>query len=159
MLVAITQNNERVFAYDYDIARLKRLSERNLLRCPDCGNIVKVRMGKKIGTYFCHIRNCKCTSQNSNPKTEENAVKKEKPKEFQQSKVCPICNKSYLIQYVKSRGYIAKCGCQKETPINPPICPTCGAKMFLRKNTSNNKVFWGCSKYPVCRGTREFDVK
>lgn len=159
MLVAITQNGERVFAYDYDIARLKRLSERNLLRCPDCGNIVKVRMGKKIGTYFCHIRNCKCNSQNNDPKTQENAVKKEKPKEFQQSKVCPTCKKSYLIEYIKSKGYIAKCGCHKEIPITIPTCPVCGAKMYLRKNTNNNKVFWGCSKYPSCKGTREFDVK
>lgn len=36
-----------------------------------------------------------------------------------------------------------------------PVCPTCGASMVMRKagrgaNTGN--AFWGCSKYPKCRG-------
>jgi len=39
----------------------------------------------------------------------------------------------------------------------PPRCPECGAEMVLRtarrgKNAGNQ--FWGCPKYPKCRGTR-----
>jgi DNA topoisomerase-1 len=33
-----------------------------------------------------------------------------------------------------------------------PICPTCGAQMVQRKGKSG--LFWGCSTYPTCRGTR-----
>lgn len=37
-----------------------------------------------------------------------------------------------------------------------PSCPTCGAKMVLRrpKAHQNYKPFWGCSQYPDCDGTR-----
>ncbi|MFA9381621.1 MAG: NERD domain-containing protein [Acetanaerobacterium sp.] len=36
-----------------------------------------------------------------------------------------------------------------------PICPRCGAPMIKRKAVKGNKAgneFWGCSKYPKCRG-------
>ena len=36
-------------------------------------------------------------------------------------------------------------------------CPKCGADMVLlmaRKGYFHGKKFWGCSKYPDCKGTR-----
>jgi len=38
-----------------------------------------------------------------------------------------------------------------------PYCPACGAKMVLRrpKSHQNFDVFWGCSQYPDCKGSRE----
>lgn len=35
-----------------------------------------------------------------------------------------------------------------------PDCPTCGASMVRRTNRSSHETFWGCPKYPNCRGTR-----
>lgn len=38
-----------------------------------------------------------------------------------------------------------------------PACPTCGAAMVKReakRGTAAGSVFWGCSTYPSCRGTR-----
>ena len=35
-----------------------------------------------------------------------------------------------------------------------PTCPECGASMALR--TGKRGKFWGCSKYPSCRGTRDY---
>lgn len=38
-----------------------------------------------------------------------------------------------------------------------PTCPTCGSSMVSRvakKGASAGAVFWGCSRYPGCRGTR-----
>lgn len=32
-------------------------------------------------------------------------------------------------------------------------CPLCGNKMYLRKGKFGE--FWGCSKYPACKGTRK----
>ena len=33
-----------------------------------------------------------------------------------------------------------------------PICPRCGAPMILRHRKSDGGAFYGCSKYPNCRG-------
>lgn len=35
------------------------------------------------------------------------------------------------------------------------VCPFCGASMVLRHRRSDNQPFWGCSKYPGCKGTRK----
>lgn len=34
-------------------------------------------------------------------------------------------------------------------------CPDCGADMALRTNRQNGNKFWGCKKYPNCKGTRD----
>ena len=36
-----------------------------------------------------------------------------------------------------------------------PSCPRCGGRMVSRTNRSNGNAFWGCSKYPACRGIRQ----
>ncbi len=45
---------------------------------------------------------------------------------------------------------------QGEQPASP-ACPACGAAMVrrtARKGPNAGNVFWGCSKYPECTGTR-----
>ncbi|MFC5583280.1 restriction endonuclease [Rhodanobacter terrae] len=39
-------------------------------------------------------------------------------------------------------------------PSSNPICPKCGADMIQRSNRQTKDHFWGCTKYPACRGTR-----
>lgn len=36
-------------------------------------------------------------------------------------------------------------------------CPKCGSYMRLRQNKTNKTYFFGCSKFPSCRGTRQPD--
>ncbi len=36
-----------------------------------------------------------------------------------------------------------------------PACPRCGAQMVLRTSRKDGSQFWGCPKYPDCRGTRQ----
>ena len=38
-----------------------------------------------------------------------------------------------------------------------PNCPECGARMVLRKPRPGQDwdPFWGCGRFPVCRGTRQ----
>lgn len=43
-----------------------------------------------------------------------------------------------------------------------PICPDCEedeieTPMVLRHRRSDGKPFWGCSKFPKCRGTRNIN--
>jgi ssDNA-binding Zn-finger/Zn-ribbon topoisomerase 1 len=33
-----------------------------------------------------------------------------------------------------------------------PVCPECGAPMALRANRKTNDPFWGCSRFPECKG-------
>lgn len=35
-----------------------------------------------------------------------------------------------------------------------PDCPSCGTPMVKRANRRSGDTFWGCPKYPACRGTR-----
>jgi restriction system protein len=42
-------------------------------------------------------------------------------------------------------------------PSSAPACPSCGAAMIrrtARKGASAGQDFWGCSKFPACKGTR-----
>jgi len=38
-------------------------------------------------------------------------------------------------------------------PIENVICPDCGSEMVSRKGQYG--IFWGCVKYPRCKGTRD----
>lgn len=42
-----------------------------------------------------------------------------------------------------------------------PNCPnfSCGLPMKLRENKRSKYLFWGCSNYPKCDGTRKFDLE
>ena len=35
------------------------------------------------------------------------------------------------------------------------LCPDCTSEMALRTNRQNGNKFWGCKKYPNCKGTRD----
>lgn len=37
------------------------------------------------------------------------------------------------------------------------LCPDCGGEMALRSNRNNGQKFYGCRKFPACRGTRDED--
>ena len=41
-----------------------------------------------------------------------------------------------------------------QQPDGPPDCPQCGTVMVKRNNRRTGDAFWGCPKYPGCRGTR-----
>lgn len=40
------------------------------------------------------------------------------------------------------------------SPDAPPSCPKCGTPMVLRTRRSDGGTFWGCPRYPSCRGIR-----
>ena len=61
-----------------------------------------------------------------------------------------------LIQAGQSTTPVAADPTPKPTVTNAgaPDCPTCGAPMVKRTNRRSHEAFWGCPKYPSCRGTR-----
>lgn len=36
-------------------------------------------------------------------------------------------------------------------------CPRCGEWMMVRYRKKDREPFWGCSRFPRCRGTREWE--
>lgn len=48
---------------------------------------------------------------------------------------------------------------RNHAPVNDaddtPHCPACGGLMVTRTNKRDGSTFWGCPKYPQCRGTRQ----
>lgn len=47
-------------------------------------------------------------------------------------------------------------GNNKKPKANGPVCPKCGAVMIKRKGDKG--LFYGCSNYPNCKGTRPVNV-
>ena len=41
--------------------------------------------------------------------------------------------------------------------IQETLCPECGGRMISRANRATRQCFWGCARYPTCRGTRNTD--
>ena len=43
------------------------------------------------------------------------------------------------------------------SPVSDKHCPRCDSLMMLRRNRTTGDRFYGCSAYPNCRGTRQYD--
>ena len=65
----------------------------------------------------------------------------------------------------RKRLFAAQANANQDEPASPmidkrpvsatePACPTCGAAMFKRFNRQTSQMFWGCTHYPRCKGTR-----
>lgn len=51
---------------------------------------------------------------------------------------------------------------QKAASFRVPVCEKCGANMVLRTGQSGARKgqrFWGCSNFPACRYTKNFEEK
>ena len=40
-------------------------------------------------------------------------------------------------------------------PLTAPSCPSCEVPMIRRTNSRTGGVFWGCRRFPICRGSRD----
>lgn len=85
---------------------------------------------------------------------------------------CPVCGSDMELhpgQWVDDRfgggkkclepfwgcSTFARTHCRGRRPATPPKCPECGETMVVRTNHRYGTTFWGCPKYPECRGTRD----
>jgi restriction system protein len=61
-----------------------------------------------------------------------------------------------LVREAQSTTHAAADPTPKPTAVTmaAPDCPNCGATMIKRTNRRSHEAFWGCPKYPSCRGTR-----
>jgi restriction system protein len=62
-----------------------------------------------------------------------------------------------LLRGVQSSGNVAEPQIDSQRNHVAPDCPRCGCEMKVReahRGANAGQRFWGCSKYPSCRGTR-----
>jgi DNA-directed RNA polymerase subunit RPC12/RpoP len=64
------------------------------------------------------------------------------------SRICCDCKKK------KRRSPVHTADIKLATASETKQCPQCGSKMFLRNGRYGK--FYGCSRYPMCKGTRNF---
>lgn len=63
---------------------------------------------------------------------------------------------AYQIQKNDAYGRVDEIKVDDKVPASPysaPLCPECDGEMVSRK--SQYGTFWGCKKYPKCKGTRD----
>jgi len=89
--------------------------------------------------------------------------------------ICLIHQANYLLdhqiaglekQFIQEGGYSERLSAariehrsKREPSPETPACPKCGEPMFLRtarKGRHPGSQFWGCPKFPACKGTREY---
>lgn len=82
---------------------------------------------------------------------------------FARGKAIELLSGKMLINSIKNRSQ--NTSIQIKTPeditvdhkVATPLCPNCNSQMVLRtakRGTNSGKSFFGCIRYPVCRGTR-----
>lgn len=62
----------------------------------------------------------------------------------------------HLLRGVQTSGKIVSARSGDEPDHISPLCPRCGSVMKLReakRGANLGKKFWGCSRYPTCKGT------
>jgi superfamily II DNA/RNA helicase len=59
----------------------------------------------------------------------------------------------FVLPNVSARGGEGPLAADSGPP--PPACPTCEGRM--RQRSGPRGLFWGCERFPVCRGTRPID--
>lgn len=68
--------------------------------------------------------------------------------------ICRYCNSSSPTKRKKTKKVNATSS-RKTMRIQYTNCPKCGSSLVLRTNRKTGETFYGCSKFPVCRGTRQ----
>lgn len=74
--------------------------------------------------------------------------------DFARDKPVELMNGSKLLQFI---GRVQKVPAKTAAALLPPGCPLCGREMvrrIARKGPNAGEQFWGCPKYPECKGTR-----
>ena len=82
-------------------------------------------------------------------------------KSFADGKSLDLINGSQLQQMIQEVQISGRLQPEPDVLVVPstPVCPTCGSAMILRtakKGSNVGNQFYGCSKYPACKGTRPY---
>ncbi len=123
--------------------------------CPDCGNQLVIRLGKRGRFIGCsHFPECKYT-RNVGEDKESSAD----DSQIVAERKCPQCSNDLLIKqgpYGKFIGCSHYPECHFLEPLEKPkdtdvTCPDCHQGSILQRKSRRGKIFFSCSLYPKCK--------
>lgn len=122
-------------------------------KCPECGNPLSIRLGKRGNFIGCTTYpECKYT-RNIEGSAEETVP------EIVPDRKCPLCEHDLVIKlgrYGKFIGCSQYPKCKHIEPLEKPQdmgieCPECKTGTMLQRKSRFGKIFYSCSTYPTCK--------
>jgi len=155
---------------DFVTEQVQRVNSGELVFCPSCKknrpfeDFYDSSLTSGVGR---HCMTCKGKLVERGKRTKR--LRTESTQRNSASKTCRVCE-TYLIEgqnwapsRVKRHDYIcgschgkSKRPSQRKKKVSKATskCPKCGAELVKRYSSKYSKTFWGCSRYPACRGGR-----
>jgi len=132
------------------------------LKCPECGNELKIKIGKN-GHFLACSGYPGCSYSRDYQRDEKGAIMPVSPPSSEATdRVCEKCNKPMVLRHGKYGDFFACSGypeCRNTLSSNSNgriqttgiKCPenNCSGEIFEKKS-KRGKVFFGCSRYPEC---------
>jgi len=155
------------FKKDLDTAAEKMVSIKGVgfatdLSCPECGNILHIKIGKN-GHFIACSAYPKCRYSRDYIRDEKGHIQPVSPPADEATdKVCEKCGKPMVIKRGRYGDFIACSGfpdCKNTQSLSANggakstgvACPEPGCTgEILEKTSKRGKVFYGCNRYPDC---------
>ncbi len=155
---------------------LEDLREALDMECPKCGSPIAIRNGR-YGAFFSCTKYPECDWRSSISSKQQ----EQEPEALDEK--CPLCDKGLVLKHGRYGKFVACTGfpeCRytrsvpdddeaaasgdapeggkqkREITYSDTPCPECGARMVLRRSRTGR--FWGCEKYPECKGIRPYTI-
>lgn len=147
-----TPFNDQISHIDQSVQRKDVTTEMTEEKCPKCGNLLAIRLGKRGRFIGCtNYPDCDHTASLEG-ETEANQT------EVIQDRACPSCNSELVIKvgrYGKFVGCSQYPKCNHMEPIEKPtttnvLCPQCSQGAILQRKSRRGKIFYSCERYPDC---------
>ncbi|MGB5158761.1 type I DNA topoisomerase [Desulfobacterium sp. N47] len=132
------------------------------IECPECGNELKIKVGKN-GHFLACSAYPKCTYSRNYNRDEKGVISPVQASESEATDlVCEKCQKPMVLKHGKYGDFYAcsgypECKNTQSTSSNGRInntgikCPekNCNGEI-VEKKSKRGKIFYGCSRYPEC---------
>src|ERR1700687_2619822 len=114
----------------------------NKQKCPLCGQPNRCAMaeGHSVGACWCVSITLTADMLEAVP-PEDRGVRS----------ICATCARALANDVANQTS--------SQDSVDPPNCPTCNSAMVIRtahRGSNQGSKFWGCPRYPNCRGMRPF---
>jgi len=123
-------------------------------KCPECGQLLAVKLGKRGKFIACSGYRAGCTYTRP---LEQDGIEVAEPVLSEEK--CAKCGLPMLIKDGRYGKYLACSGypaCKNIQPLNKPkgtgvTCPECKAGELVEKKSRYGKMFYSCNSYPQCK--------